>query len=75
MQAPVDIGGVLFVVSDDAVISSFLQLFLDDAKQDNLFWRGYTNQIRDFMHLGTVLDAVLDPDQVLHVADGTLQLR
>jgi len=26
------------------------------------------------MHLGAVLYAVLDPDQVLHVADGALQL-
>ena len=33
------------------------------------------NQVLDFMHLRAVLYEVLDPDQVLHVADRALELR
>jgi hypothetical protein len=75
MQAPVDIWHVLLVKSEDSVITSFRKFILNNAQQDHLFGRGMTNKVLDFMHLGAVLYAVLDPDQVLHVADGALQLR
>jgi hypothetical protein len=74
MQAPVDIWHVLLVKSEDSVITSFRKFILNNAQQDHLFGRGMTNKVLDFMHLGAVLYAVLDPDQVLHVADGALQL-
>ena len=75
MQAPVDIWHVLLVKSEGSVITSFRKFILNNAQQDHLFGRGMTNKVLDFMHLGAVLYAVLDPDQVLHVADGALQLR
>jgi hypothetical protein len=74
MQTPVDIWHVLLVKSMDSVITSFRKFILNNAQQDHLFGRGMTNKVLDIMHLGAVLYAVLDPDQVLHVADGALQL-
>ena len=74
VEAPINIRLVLLVEGEDPRISLFLQFLLDDAKQNDFFRRSRACKIGNFMSLGAVLDEVLHPHQVFHVADGALDL-